>query len=316
MPPTNRADGGGRMRIRPFAGVRRAVGGVRQRLQRQTPLVTSFFNLKRGRWVVQQLLNDLASPLSPLQRVVAVAHLPAVLFLPASFVFSLCVLDFLFLPPKVLLSSVIVVCAVRLWEELQVALLLAALLAGLWSLQRLLRLFAYRWVVRRLIASAPSSAYAPHFITDLPVPLLRQVLAMIALVQHLAIAKTPLFFQAELAVYIKTALVAPALRQQGLVAFGAVPAACDILEAASGPGDGETRRLCLELFCILTRDASSSVAAQAMECDALIPALLSILASARVASPQVASSAGAALANICANDESHARMLACGAPEV
>lgn len=66
------------MRIRPFAGVRRAVGGVRQRLQRQTPLVTSFFNLKRGRWVVQQLLNDLASPLSPLQRVVAVAHLPAV----------------------------------------------------------------------------------------------------------------------------------------------------------------------------------------------------------------------------------------------
>ena len=106
------------MRIRPFAGVRRAVGGVRVRLQRQTPLVTSFLNL-RGRWVVQQFLSDLAARLSPLQRVVAVAHLPAVVFLPASFVFFLCVLDFLFLPPKVLLSSVIVVCAVRLWEELQ-----------------------------------------------------------------------------------------------------------------------------------------------------------------------------------------------------
>jgi hypothetical protein len=158
--PGREVDGGGRMRIRPFAGVRRAVGGVRVRLQLEAPRVTSFMNL-RGRQVVQQFLSDLASPLSPLQRAVAVSHIPAVLLLPAPLSFVFCLLDFLFLPPKVFLSSVAIVCTIRLWEELQVPLLLLALLAGLWSLQRLLRLFFYRWSAPRAQHRTPRRRARP-----------------------------------------------------------------------------------------------------------------------------------------------------------
>ena len=151
-----------------------------------------------------------------------------------------------------------------------------------------------------------------------------------------------------------------------LAEFGAVHAACDMLQEARAPWDAETRRLCLELLCLLTRREACAAAAtvlplfapphcqathrpggiyrarcgrtpgsarqrmgspwdphpaptraragaaQAARCDALVPTLLSLLSGNT--SCHEASSAGAALANICACDAAHPRLLACGAP--
>ena len=150
-----------------------------------------------------------------------------------------------------------------------------------------------------------------------------------------------------------------------LAEFGAVHAACDMLQEARAPWDAETRRLCLELLCLLTRREACAAAAtvlplfapphcqathrpggiyrarcgrtpgsarqrmgspwdphpaptraragaaQAARCDALVPMLLSRLSGNQL---HEASSAGAALANICACDAAHPRLLACGAP--
>jgi len=49
----------------------------------------------------------------------AFLHLPMVFLLPSRVVFLICVGDFIFLPVKAFLLSVLIVCVAELWEELQ-----------------------------------------------------------------------------------------------------------------------------------------------------------------------------------------------------
>mmetsp|Transcript_16311 Transcript_16311/g.54625 ORF Transcript_16311/g.54625 Transcript_16311/m.54625 type:complete len:605 (+) Transcript_16311:181-1995(+) len=323
---------------RRYGPLRRVMGAGfnREGDNRRVTRVTSFVSLNSASlWNL--LLADLATQLLPWHRYVVALHLIAVLFLPTQSVFALCICDFFLLPAKAFLTCLLVLSIVELWEDLQVALMLVALILGLWSLQRLWRMFIRQWAKTLLLLCAKSAYGNCEDYSHVSPRIRRFVLFTLSSSQQLSIARSPSFVQAELAILFKLAsaslkereLLRHALQSclrllitledsmllldvcDKLVQSGVVSSLSKMLLVE----DMEVKKIAIEILGMMSRteDTSSILIGQDRE---ILTSIVDTLHRYKLTSPHLASSACAAIADVCSHDVVHEFILATNACSV